>query len=127
MFANLFIRFFKRPPVFFPLIAIFHIALTAFEISQYWMQPQEAYFAYNFRPAVLLIYTLFWCAATLFYAWGFWGYIILTIANLCLYFFGDQLPIYKQAIGDILFQPLPVNLLFSFLLLIYVRKTKNRA
>ncbi len=113
-------NFFRRPAVFFPLIALFHLGLTISEGLNY-IGNDEVYRTYWLIPVVLLLYTVFWSGATLYKKWGAIGYVILTVANVSLHFFGPP-GIFKQALGDILFLPVPVNLVFSFLLLFYFRK-----
>lgn len=113
-------NFFRRPPVFFPLIALFHLWLTISEGFNY-IGNNDVYLAYWLIPVVYLFYTVFWCGATMYKKWGALGYLFLTIANVSVHFFAPA-SIYKQALGDIMFIPVPVNLLFSFLLLFFFRR-----
>lgn len=113
-------NFFRRPPVFFPLIALFHLGLTVSEALNY-IGNDEVYMTYWLIPVVLLLYTVLWSGATMYKKWGAIGYVMLTVANVSLHFFAPP-SIYKQALGDILFIPVPVNLVFSFLLLFYFRR-----
>lgn len=113
-------RFFRRPPVLFPLIALFHLGLTISEAFNY-IGNNDVYMAYWLIPAVLLLYTVFWSGATLYRKWAAVAYVLLTVANVSLHFFAPP-SVYKQALGDILFIPVPVNLVFAFLLLFFFRR-----
>ncbi len=117
---NILVRFFRSMPIFFPLIALFHLGQTAFESYNY-LGDYSVSTVYWLRPLVLLLYTVLWIATCFRQRWGGIAYIALTIANVVLYLFGPDIVI-KRAIGDLLFVPIPVNLLFSFLLLFYFRK-----
>ncbi len=118
--AQVMARFFKAMPVFFPLIALFHLGQTIFETFNY-IGDESVAKAYWLRPLVLLLYSVFWIATCFRQRWGGIAYIALTICNVVFYLFGPDI-LLKRAIGDILFVPIPVNLLFSFLLLFFFRK-----
>jgi hypothetical protein len=127
-------RFFTTAPIIFPLIALFHIGLTAYEAVNYIGDTSVSYY-YWLRPMVLALYTLFWLGCCYRKKWGGLGYLLLTIANVAFYFFGpdsllnidsaswiNQLIVLRRAIGDLLFVPLPANILFSFIILFYYQK-----
>ncbi len=133
---NFLTRFFTTAPIFFPLIALFHIGLTLYEASNFW-EINDWHFAYKLRPVVMLVYTLFWMAATYLRKWGATGYIAFSVIMALVYFSGSGTEIlgfklnfvsennfYKRALSDILLQPLPLNILFSALALFFYRKMK---
>lgn len=113
-------RLLRRPPVIFPLVALFLSALTALEAYQ-WLGDPSVFRIYWFRPLILLAYTISWVGACLFKKWGAISFLALSVANVCLYLL-TQDNIYKQAFGDILFSPIPMNLFLSFLLLFYFKR-----
>ena len=119
---NILARFFSRLPIFFPLIALFHIGLTIYE-AYYWVGDDSVSRLYWLRPAVLLLYVIFWCGACLLKKWAGIGYVILTVVNVAFHLFGPDIML-KRALGDLLFVPIPANLLFSFLLLFYFKRMK---
>jgi len=119
---NPLVQFFTRLPIFFPLIALFHIVLTGYE-AVFWIGDDSVSQLYWLRPVVMLCYTVFWCAACMAQKWGGIAYVVLTVANVAFHLFGPDI-ILKRALGDILFVPIPVSLLFSFVLLFYFKKMK---
>jgi hypothetical protein len=119
---NIFMRYFTVMPIFFPLIGLFLLGLSLFESWNY-LADDSVFALYRFRPVVMLLYFVFWAAACLGRKWGALAFIILTILNVALYLFGPNI-LLKRAFGDLLFVPIPVNLVFSFLLLFYLRKFK---
>lgn len=119
---NIFMRYFTVMPIFFPLIGLFLLGLSLFECWNY-LADDTVFALYRFRPAVMLLYFVFWAAACLGRKWGALAFIVLTILNVAFYLFGPNI-LLKRAFGDLLFVPIPVNLVFSFLLLFYFRKFK---
>lgn len=117
---NISVRYFKNMPIIFPLTGLFLLAMFLFETWS-WIGEDGVSALYKLRPVVLLAYFVFWSAACLKKKWGAMAFLILTILNVSFYFFAPDMML-KRAIGDILFKPLPINLLFSFLLLFFFRK-----
>lgn|GEM_PF-711424 len=113
-------KYFTGLPVFFPLIGLFLLGLTLFE-ANLWIGDDSVSRVYWFRPLLSLLYTLFWMGACLLNKRMAMAFIILSILNVSFHFFGPDI-IWKRALGEILFVPLPVNLLFSFMLLFYFRR-----
>ena len=113
-------RLLRRPPVIFPLIGLFLVAMTFLEAYQ-WLGDSSVFRIYWFRPVVMIAYSTFWIGACLFRKWGAIGFFAISVANVCLYLFTHD-NIYRQAFGDILFSPVPLNLFFSFLLLFYFKR-----
>lgn len=119
---NILTRYFTELPIFFPLIGLFLLAMTLFEGMSF-LGDSSVGHEYWFRPAVMLLYFIFWSVACLGRKWGAIAFIVLTILNVAFQLFGPEM-VWKHALGDLLFLPIPVNLLFSFLLLFYFRKLK---
>jgi len=119
---SLIARYFTVMPIFFPLIGLFLLAMTLFEAWSF-LGDDSVGRIYWLRPAVMLLYFIFWSTICLGKKWGGIAFIALTIANVAFQLFGPDI-VLKHAIGDLLFVPLPVNLVFSFLLLFFFRKLK---
>jgi len=114
------LRYFKSMPVVFPLIGLFILGLTAFEAWNY-LGDDSVSRLYWLRPLVLLLYFAAWAGACLRYKAGGIAFVFLTIVNVSFYFFAPDI-LLRRALGDLLFVPIPVNLLFAFLLLFYFRR-----
>lgn len=120
--GSVWVRYFKTMPIFFPLIGLFLLGLTGFEAWNY-IGDHEVGYIYWLRPVVLLVYFLCWAGACLARKIPAIAFTVLTIVNVAFYLFGPDIML-KRALGDLLFVPIPVNLLFSFLLLFYFRKMR---
>lgn len=77
-------RFIKKPPVVFPLVALFHIGLLVFSIinasteslsSLIWLQ-----------PLWMLVYTVAWLFICDMKRWAAYAYIGVTTLSLLLHF-----------------------------------------
>ena len=112
--------------------------MTVYEAISYIGDFSVSYY-YWLRPFVLLLYTIFWIGCCFLKRRAALGYLVLTIVNVAFYFFGpenglnldgrglsgvltDNVIILKHAVGDLLFVPLPVNILFSFIILLYYQR-----
>lgn len=115
-------RYFTKMPIFFPLIGLFLLGMTIFEAWNY-LGDNSVSYVFWLRPLVLLVYFLSWAGACLARKIPAIIFVVLTILNVILYLFGPEI-LLKRAIGDLLFSPIPVNLLFAFLLLFFFRKMK---
>lgn len=118
--GNIIVRYFKEMPVVFPLVGLFLLGLAAFEAWNY-VGVNDISPLYKLRPLVLLLYFVTWAGACLRWKKPGLVFLILTIINVAFYLFGPDI-LLKRALGDILFIPLPVNILFCFLLLFYFRR-----
>lgn len=119
---NILKRYFKQMPIFFPLIGLFLLALALIEIFSY--ATDDGYGTiYLLRPALFLLYFLFWSLVCLAKKWGAFGFLFLTIAGMAFFLFAPDI-VLKHAIGDVLILPIPANVFFSFLLLFYFRRMK---
>ncbi|WP_118972799.1 hypothetical protein [Taibaiella koreensis] len=120
--GNLLSRYFKTLPVFFPLIGLFLLGIALYEAISY-LGDDSVSRLFWLRPLVLLLYFLFWAGACLARKVPAISFLVLTIVNVSFYLFGPHMLLWR-ALGDLLFIPLPVNLLFAFLLLFFFRKMK---
>jgi len=117
---SLLYRIFRRPPVIFPLLSLFLIGLTLFEAWN-WLGDTSLPKVYWWRPVILLGYTVFWIGANFLKKWAAVAFIVLTIANISLQFFGAD-GLLRTALGDILFPQVPLHLFLCILLLFYFRQ-----
>lgn len=115
-------KYFQTLPVAFPLIGLFHIGLTLYEAFHY-AGDDSVMRVYWYRPLLLLVYTVLWIGVCFGKKRAALGYIALTLLNVSFHLFGPA-GIYKRALSDILFVPLPMNLVFAFLILFFFRKLK---
>lgn len=114
-------RFFRRPPIVFPLLALGLIALTIYYMYTWWTG--DVLLIDRFQPLVVLVYTVFWTAATFMKKWGAVAFIAFTVANVCLYFFvSPDTSLIRRAFGDILFPGIPLHLFMCVLLLLYFKR-----
>jgi hypothetical protein len=118
---NPIVRYFKAMPIIFPLITFFLIGQGIFEAFNYWGEEVGNNW-YHGRAIVWFLYALFWIAVCFRQKWGAFAFIVLTILNVALHLFVPDHFMFKRALGDLLFIPLPINILFSFLILFYFRR-----
>lgn len=130
-------KYFTTAPIIFPLIGLFHIFLFFYE-GVLWLDPHVG-LMYWCRPVILLAYTVSWIGACFLRKKYATTYLILTILTVSFYylcpstinnldgqgFFQDifyQIVLLHRAVGDVLLDPLPANILFSFIILLYYRR-----
>lgn len=136
-FMSVLKKYFTTAPVIFPLIGLFHLGLLAYE-SVMWLDADVS-FLYWFRPVLLAAYTLCWLGACFLRKRYATAYLILTIITVSFHYFCPssvnnfdgqgfwqmayiKIVLLHGAISDILLVPLPVNILFSFIVLLYYRR-----
>jgi hypothetical protein len=78
-----FIDIVKKPPVLFPLVALFHVLWLIWTIwsDRYLHFPDLALL----EVCWMIGYTVFWIVACDFRKWGALGYFALTLVNTCIY------------------------------------------
>lgn len=123
--------FFKKAPFIFYFILAFHIYLTFTEILRYWGDTSVSYIYYFFRPFLYLLYTLAWLGVCMMKKWAGLAYLILTFLTVSFHLFipvepFSTLAVYKHALSDVLFIPIPVNLLFCFFILFYFKRIQAK-
>ncbi|MBS1615152.1 MAG: hypothetical protein JST06_03440 [Bacteroidetes bacterium] len=111
-------RFFRQLPVIFPIVGLFLIALTGYNVIQFGRQGVLGTGIALGTCAELLLYTLLWLAACDRRRWGAIGFILLTAANLLLYFLAPKDLLWHQ-ISDAL---LPFDALLCFFLLFFFKR-----
>lgn len=115
--------FFKRPPVVFPIVALFLIFFTIYDATQ-WIGNENVMYLNWWRPVPIAIYTVFWIAATLFKRWGAIAFVIFTILHLAAIIFLKESMWVGRLLDNFMVNPVPLALIFSAILLIYYRKIK---
>lgn len=135
-------KYFTTAPIIFPLIGLFHIFLIIYQ-GIVWFDPNVS-MMYWFRPVLLLAYTICWTGACFLRKKYATAYLIITILTVSFYylcpstinnldghgFLQDsfyQVVLLHRAIGDILLDPLPANILFSFIILLYYRRMQPQS
>lgn len=109
-------RFIQKPPVLFPLVALFHIAMLGYGLYSYSTEPFPSLIWV--QPLWLLLYTFSWVFVCDMKRWAAIAYVLLTVLNLSLRFLLTS-SIDINNFTDALF---PADILFSFLALFYYRQ-----
>ena len=105
----------KKPPLLFPLVALFHIVLLVYTI---WAERNVPLFAIEWlQPLWMLAYTAFWLYVCDMRRWAAIGYLVTTSLNLALLLAlkGEQ----RELITNALF---PIDVLFSFFVLFFYKR-----
>lgn len=117
---NMLLRYFKDMPIVFPLIGLFLLGLTVLEAWNF-LGDDSVSRLYWLRPLVMLVYFLCWAGICLRSKKAGIAFVVLTILNVSFHLFGPDI-LWRRALGNLLFEPIPINLLFAFLLLFFFRR-----
>lgn len=107
--------FFTKPPVVFPLVALFHLLLLILSVVSLISAPATAT---EIGAAWMLAYTLFWLAASTMRKWGAIGYILVTVADI-LTWYAVKDPHLRDFYNSSLFL---ISIVFSLFIVIYYRR-----
>ena len=115
-FKELTVDLVRKPPMLFPLVALFHILMLLYII---W-DDHEVPFSFLLWVQVfwMAAYTLFWLAACDLRKWGALGYFALTLISAAVYFAARNNKIDHYYVSNIFL----IDGLFSFFLLFYYKK-----
>ena len=117
MSDNPLVRFFRKPPVLFPLVMLFHAFLLGLHIYYNWQDFSSSLNAIQTAWYVLaLFFMLFICDLQ---RWAALGYIALTIIGLALQFLLTKGNVWHEAGTLTLF---PFDLLMTVFLLFYYKR-----
>lgn len=106
----------KKPPILFPLVALFHVLAFAYSL---WSVHDVPFPAIDWlQPLWMLCFTACWLAACDLRRWGALGYILFTTINIILRF-AVKSPIEQDVLTNALF---PADILFSFFIMFYFRR-----
>lgn len=108
-------RFWQKPPLAFPLIALFHIGLLVYILYRDMTAPEDAILG---QTATMLLYTIAWLLVCDMRKWAVFVYMGLTTANLWARFVIDDTMI-RNNFTDVIF---PADVVFTFILLLYYKK-----
>lgn len=109
-------RIVTKPPVLFPLVALFHLLMLAYSAWSYAEFPFPS--VYWIPVLWLLLYFLSWFFVCDFRRWAAFSYIGLTILNIVLHYtlkFESEIAIYTPPF-------LLVYVVFSVFVLVYFRR-----
>lgn len=118
---NAIYNFFKTAPIIFPLLGLFLMILTIYEISLFWFGGSVPGI-YLWRPVIMLAYTAAWVGATYLKKWGAISFVAVSLVVMLFGYIGD--PATKNSLGDLLFRPIPINLLMSMLIFLFFKRFK---
>ena len=108
-------RIIKKPPVLFPLVALFHTGLLLYGVYEYSSEPLGKIWV---QPLWLLAYAIRWLFICDMKKWAAYAYISLTALNLILRFV-LKTPMDIVYYTDALF---PADILFTFFVFFYFRR-----
>lgn len=103
-----------KPPVAFPLVALFHILIFIWSLTTLAQAPGTAT---ELNSLWLLGYTIFWLGATALRKWGGIGYILVTAADIVTWYTLDAH--HKNLYTSSLFL---ISIVFSFFVIVYYRR-----
>lgn len=116
MSTSFFKRMWQKPPVAFPLIALFHVGLLLYMVYDTIAEP--VYGGVMAQPAIMLLYTIAWLFVCDMKKWAALTYIALTTLNLLLRFLVTDMSI-LNSYTDTLF---PADVLFTFFVMFYYKR-----
>lgn len=119
-------NFLKRPPVVMPIVALFLLIFTIIDFKE-WLPliiKGEVAAEYGLRPLLLLFYTVFWWFATFLKRWGVIAFITFSALHLAAVLFIKDNRLVERVLDNFMTHPVPLGLVFSFILLIYFRKLR---
>lgn len=105
-----------KPPVVFPLVALFHIIMLLISIITMVQQPAATT---EISCLWMLGYTVFWVATTAMRKWGAMGYVLTTAANVVTWYAFQGQPSQQLAYVSNIFL---IDIIFSFFVIIYYRR-----
>lgn len=105
-----------KPPVLFPLVALFHVGLLIYLVYDTIVNPVLG--GVMMQPVIMLAYTIAWLFACDMKRWAALLYIGLTSANLLVRF----LIVDPQMINNFTDTLFPADVLFTFFVMFYFKK-----
>jgi len=85
MADTFFVRIFKKPPILFPLAALFQVFMTL--IAAWMLFPVSLKEPEWFGPLAMLLFSMIWLFVCDMRKWAAFAYLALTIACLLLQYF----------------------------------------
>lgn len=118
---HLIYKYFKTAPIIFPLLGLFLIVLMIYEISLFGFGGSVPTL-YMLRPLIMIGYTASWVGVSYLKKWGAIGFVLVSLLVMLLNYIGA--PEWKSSLGDLLFKPLPINLLMCMLIFLFFKRFK---
>lgn len=109
-------RMWQKPPIVFPLVALFHVGVLLYLLYDAIADP--VYGAVMMQPVLMLLYTVAWLFVCDMKKWAALVYIGLTTMNLLLRFTLVD-PSMLNNYTDVLF---PADVLFTFFVMFYFKR-----
>lgn len=104
-----------KPPVIFPLVALFHIVLLLWTLYSVVQQPGTST---EISAVWMLAYTAMWIATADMRKWGAMGYVVVTTVSIILYF-----TIHDKSSWLTYQSPIFItDILFSFFIMFYFKR-----
>lgn len=116
MSTPFFKRIWQKPPIAFPLIALFHVGLLLYLVYDTIVDP--VYSGIMAQPVIMLLYTAAWLFVCDMKKWAALVYIALTTLNLLVRFLVVD-PSLLNNYTDTLF---PADVLFTFFVMFYYKR-----
>lgn len=118
MADSFFKRIWQRPPVVFPLVALFHVVMLVYNV---WIFRSEPFPSEGWVfPGIFFLYTICWLFVCDLKRWAAFGYVILTATSIILrYTLKDWAKI--ELYADTLF---PYDILFTFFIMFFYKRFK---
>lgn len=111
-------RIFRRPPLVFPFVLLFHIVVLVFNIKPYILEGGLLAGGGLIALTWSLIYVILWIFICDMRKWAATAYMVFTAINLLLQFLLIKTPLWHDA-GLTLF---PVDVLMTVFLLFYYKR-----
>lgn len=118
MLHNIYDRLVRKPPVLFPLVALFHLVMLVMTLWQFGGQGVLMSREGIIAGSVWLLYTVLWLFICDMKKWAAIGYIALSLAGLCGQFLTAKDGLLYE-LGTVLF---PFDLLMIVFLMFYYKR-----
>jgi hypothetical protein len=106
---------FRKPPILFPLVAIFHVVCLVVSLISLIQQPGSAT---GLEVAWMLGYTLFWVGVADLRKWGALGYIGTTVVSIVVWYMAYAHG-HRALDGSPIFI---IDILFCFFIMFYFKR-----
>jgi hypothetical protein len=116
MTSNFFVRIFKKPPILFPMAALFQWIMTF--IAAWMLYPVPLSEREWMGPLSLLACSIVWLFVCDMRKWAAFAYLTLTIACLLLFYFCAR----YSAGWYFAYAPLPFNMIMGLFVLFYYKR-----
>lgn len=105
-------------PLIFPFIGLAHVVWFLYEL---WLNHSTTDLIEWIDPLWMAAYSVCWLSACTLRRWGVWGYIALTIINICVFVFAPTGTIRRMGTSSLFL----IDVAFTFLLLVYYKRFRR--